>query len=448
WNHYADWRTDSVYMNPGNKIILAKNWFPATAGTPDVLNSDYSNLLGWKTKTARTGTGRMAIIAGICKNGLVSWLLYKDTYSEYIECRLNHDLEAGKTYCVRYYVALDEKSNFASDRFGFAMTRDSIAEMQSHSVMSGYNSYTHINEAENHYITSDEGWAMICDTFVAKGGERFLTLGSFQNGFPKKVHQVKKSQHVNLRVSPFNKFSYYYIDDVSCSLVQPDEQLCEAPRDTITRNNLVFMIDVSGSMEQKGLIEAAKKSILSLVNSIPAGDHITLISYSDVATVLAENITAADTAQIRIALESIKPGGGTNAVGGFNTAYAAIRKRMLTRGTNKIIVLTDGKIYLPKSEKEKIISASENEHISLSVIFFGNEISKDMKKFAASAGGHASPAKDGDAEQALRKEVPATIADTPYGTRNAGRIIAWEALTKVIFPLILVGVVLKAMRKI
>jgi len=35
--------------------------------------------------------------------------------------------------------------------------------------------------AEDHYITSDEGWVMICDTFIAKGGERFLTLGSFYN---------------------------------------------------------------------------------------------------------------------------------------------------------------------------------------------------------------------------------------------------------------------------
>jgi hypothetical protein len=447
WNHFADYRTDSVYTHPGNQIILAQNWFPATGGTPDMLNSDYSNLLGWKTKTARTGTGRMAIITGVCKNGLVSWLLYQDTYSEYIECRLNHPLEAGKLYCVRYYVALDKKSNFASNRFGFQMTKDSVANMNSHTVIYGNNSFTHINEATDHYITADEGWVMICDTFIAKGGEKFLTLGSFQDGFPKRTHKVKKSQHTDLRVSPFNKFSYYYIDDVSCSLVQPDEPLCEAPRDSVTRNNLVFMIDASGSMQQKGFVEAAKKSILPLVNSLPPGDHITIISYSDVATVLAENIYASDTAQIRIALEQIKPGGGTNAVGGFNAAYSAIRKRMLDRGTNKIIVLTDGKIYLPKKEKQKIISASENEHISLSVIFFGDNVPKDMTKFAEEAGGNASSAKNGDPETALRKEIPATVADTPYGTRNAGRIIAWETLTKVVLPFFLFVIILKGLRK-
>ncbi len=448
WNHYGDWRTDSLYRNSNNKMYLAQNWFQPTGGTPDMLNSDNSNLLGWKTKTARTGTGRMAIIAGICEHGLVTWMFYQNTYSEYIECKLNQPLDTGQLYCIRYYVSLDRKSNFASNRFGFSMTRDSIADMQSHTVMLGYNSYTHINEAENHYITSDAGWVMVCDTFIAKGGERFLTIGSFQEGFPKRVHQIKKSQHGSLRVSPFNKYSYYYVDDVSCTKIKPNEPLCEAPRDTITRNNLVFMIDVSGSMEQKGLVDAAKKSILPLINSIPPGDHITIISYADIATVLAENITAADTAQIRLALEKIKPGGGTNAVGGFNIAYAAIRKRMLTKGTNKIIVLTDGKIYLPKSERNKIISASENEHISLSIIFFGDAVPKDMAKFAEEAGGNASAAKNGDPEMALRKEIPASIVDTPYGTRNAGRIFAWEALTKILFPALIVLTVLRAMRKI
>lgn len=441
WNHYGDWRKDSLYKNPNNKLILAANWFPATSGTPDALNSDKSHLLGFKTKTARTGDGRMGIIAGICKNGLVSWLLYRDTYSEYVECKLNQPLVAGKLYCVRYYVALDRKSNFASNRFGFAITKDSVRFPKTHVQLSGYDPEAHINEADDHYITSDEGWVMICDTFIAKGGEQFLTLGSFAQDFPKRIHKVKKSEHTSLRVNPFNKFAYYYIDDVSLMEVQPGEALCSAPRDSVTRNNIVFMLDVSASMNQKGLLDAAKNSIIPLVNSIPPGDHITIIAYSDNATMLAENITAGDTAQIRLALEKIKPGGGTNAVSGFNLAYAAIRKRMLPKGTNKIIVLTDGKIYLPKKEKEKILTASEEEKIMLSIIFFGEEIPSSMEKFAEATGGNASITQNGDPEEALRKEVPASITDTPYGERDAGRIIAWEAFTKLLFPA-LIGLVI------
>ncbi len=446
WNHYTDWRKDSLYDKPGNKLVLADHWFQPTIGTPDVLNSDQSNLLGFKMKTARTGTGRIGLITGVCKNGLVSWMMYQNTYSEYIECKLIQPLIAGKLYCVRYYVALDRKSNFASNHFGFAITKDSVRSPNSHMTLWGYDPEAHINAATDHYITSNEGWVMICDTFIAKGGEQFLTLGSFTTEFPKRIHHVDKSQHTALRVEPFNKFAYYYMDDVSLLEVGPEEQLCSAPRDSVTRNNLVFMIDVSGSMQQKGLIDAAKQSILPLVNSIPPGDHITIISYSDNAFILAEDINASDTSQIRLALEKIKPGGGTNAVGGFNLAYQAIRKRMLPNGTNKIIVLTDGKIYLPKKEKEKIIAASENENISLSVIFFGDNVPKDMQSFAEAAGGNASVATNGNPEEALRKEIPASIKDSPYGTRNASKIFWWEFLTKVCLGAILTLVILKGLR--
>jgi Mg-chelatase subunit ChlD len=446
WNHYGDWRTDSINKNPSNKLVLAANWFQPTGGTPDILNSDKSHLLGFKTKTARTGTGRMAIITGICKNGLMSWLLYRDTYSEYIECKLNQPLVAGKLYCVRYYVALDRKSNFASNHFGFTITQDSVRYPKSHTVLYGYDPVAHINEANDHYVTSDEGWVMICDTFVAKGGEQFLTLGSFGQDFPKRTHKVKKTEHTSLRVTPFQKFAYYYIDDVSLMEVKPDEVLCAPPRDSIARNNIVFMLDVSGSMNQKGLLDAAKKSIIPLVNTIPPGDHITLISYSDNATMLAENITAGDTAQIRMALEKIKPGGGTNAVSGFNMAYAAIRKRKFQGGTNKIIVLTDGKIYLPKQEKERIIKASEEEKIFLSVVFFGDKLPDKMEKFVEAAGGNANVTNDGDPSEALSREIPASITDTPYGERKAGRIALWEVMTKIVGPAILVLLIMKGLR--
>lgn len=452
WNHYNDWQKDSLWENSsGDEVekssILTVGWFQPTGGTPDYLNSDQSNLLGFKTKTARTGNGRMAIITGICKNGLVSWLLYKDTYSEYIECKLNKSLQAGKMYCVRYYVALDEKSNFATNHFGAMITRNRV-DLKSHTSIFQFEDDVHINAAEDHYITSDEGWVMICDTFVAKGGEKYLTIGSFEGDFPKRTHAVNKKEHTSLRVTPFSKFAYYYLDDVSLMEVKPDEALCEAPRDSVTRDNIVFMIDVSGSMEPKGYIAAAKNSILPLINALPPGDHISIIAYSDNPVILCDNVTAADTGIIRKSLETIKPGGGTNVVGAFKVAYELIRKKMVSGGTNKIVVMTDGKIYMPKSERKKIVSAKENEGITLSVVFFGDEVPKDVEQLAAIAGGDASAAKNGNADEALRQQVPTHVVDTKYGTRNPGKIFNWEFLTKVVLPGLLALVILRATRTI
>jgi Mg-chelatase subunit ChlD len=453
WNHYKDWQKDSLNINyqntdVDNEDILAQNWFQPTSGTPDYLNSDQSNLIGFKTKTARTGNGRMAIITGICKNGLVSWLFYKNTYAEYIECELNKPLDTGKVYCVRYYVALDRKSNFASNHFGAIVSNYKITNPNSSSSMSEDWANLHINTAEDHYITSDEGWVMICDTFISQGGEKYLTIGSFSGTFPKRIHSVKKSQHAGLRVEPFNKFAYYYIDDVSLMEVKPDEELCEAPRDSVARDNLVFMIDVSGSMEPKGYIEAAKSSILPLINSLPPGDHITIIAYSDSPVVLCDNVTAADTGIIRKSLETIKSGGGTNIVGAFNVAYALMRKGKMEKGINKIVVLTDGRVYLPKSQKQKVIAASKDENIKLSIIFFGDNVPKDMRKLAKSAGGGASTAPNGNADDAMKSLVPAHVRDTKYGTRNAKKIFRWEFFTKIVLPGLLTLLALKATRVI
>ena len=449
WHHYKDWQKDSLSDYGGHdETVLTLNWFPPTAGTPDYLNSPNSNLIGFKTKTARTGEGRMGIVAGFCKNGLASWLQYQDTYSEYIECELNQKLDAGKIYCVRYYVALDRKSNFASNHFGAIVSDYKISNENSRRAMYPEEANLHINAAEDHYVTSNEGWVMICDTFIAKGGEKFLTIGSFAGDFPKRIHAADKSQHGGMRISPFNRCAYYYIDDVSLMEVKPDEALCEAPRDSVARDNIVFMIDVSGSMEPKGYVAAAKKSILPLINSLPPGDHITIISYSDGPVVLCDNVTAADTAIIRKSLETIKSGGGTNVVGAFNVAYSTIRKRMFQGGTNKIVVLTDGRIYMPKSEKKKIISAAENENILLSIIFFGENVPKDMLKLSKSAGGDAAAAKNGNADDAMKKVIPAHVKDTKYGTRNTKKIFWWEFATKILFPGILVLLALRATRVI
>lgn len=448
WNRYADWKTDSLYTRPGNADILTKSWWQPTAGTPDYLNTHSSYLLGFRTKTARTGSGRMAIIGGLAKHSLVSWLFYQDTYAEYIECRLIKPLEAGKMYSVRYYVALDEKSNFASNHFGAAITKDCVMVSGYHASMWGADPYAQVIASDDHYITSDEGWVLVCDTFIAKGGETFLTLGSFAGDFPKRVHDVKKSQHGSLRVAPFNKYAYYYIDDVSLTEVLPGQPLCNPPRDSVARDNIVFLIDASSSMSAKGLLEEAKAGILPLANALPPGDIISVVSYSDLATVLVDHVPASDTASIRKGLEQLKPGGGTNVVSGFNTAYSIIRATGTPGLNSKIIVLTDGKIHVPPGQQKKIIAASENENIHVSVVFFGEEIPEDVVKFAEDAGGSGSTASKGNTDQALAKVVPPHVTDSPYGERNAGKIALWEMLTKLLFPAILTGVVLKALRVI
>jgi von Willebrand factor type A domain len=445
WNHYTDWRKDSASRIRNSEKYLTRDWFQPTKGTPDYLNSKQSWFIGWKTKTARTGDGRMGIITGLSENSLMNWMYTKNTYSEYFECRLNNPLEAGKTYCVRYFVALDKKSNFCSKGFGAAVSVDSFYYGQSTCLD---RSEAQLIAENDHYITSNEGWAMICGTFVARGGEKFLTIGNFSGESPVRVHKADKSQHGSIRVSPLNKYAYYYIDDVSLLEVTPEQPACSPPRDSTLSDHLVFMIDASGSMQTKGYLDEAKEAIISIAYSMPPNNRITVIAYSDVATVVADQIKASDTANLRKGLNSIRSGGGTNASVAFRDAYDLIHKYNRPGTSSKVILLTDGKIYIGKKQKQEVVDAAEKENITFSVIFFGEKVPDDVLEFAESAGGHGQSVTEESVETTLRNETTAQSKDTPYGARKASKIFWYELLTKVVLPAIVLLPILSAFRVI
>src|ERR1041385_6600890 len=248
WRRYASWKKDS--LNEHNQYVLTKGWFPATGGTPDFLNSYKSSLFGFRTETARTGRGRFGIIAGSAQKSFNTWLMQDGNYCEYLETRLTQTLEAGKIYCVRYFVSLDKRSHFCANDFGAIVSKERITEVDYKGSLASRGELPNIIPADNHYVTSKEGWVMICDTFIASGGEQYLTIGSFMEGFAKNRHDADVSQKKGLRWMPDCKYAYYYVDDVSLVEVKPTDQLCVL-KDTVARNNVVILVDVSGSMEQK-----------------------------------------------------------------------------------------------------------------------------------------------------------------------------------------------------
>lgn len=440
WRHYADWRKDSLTEN--NKHILTKSWSQPSGGTPDFLNSYRSSLFGFSSQTARTGRCRFGIIAGITKNSFNTWLLQDGNYSEYLETVLVKPLQAGKIYCIRYYVSLDKRSHFTANNFGAILSKTAINEPDNRGVLNSGSDRIQTIANDNHYITSDEGWVMICDTFIAKGGERFLTIGSFMDGFAKNRHDVKDSEHKGLRWMGNCKEAYYYIDDVSLTEVLPDEQLCSAAKDSIARNNIVILVDVSGSMEQKHFIDSVRIATLAFVQSMNPSDLVSIIAFNADTQVLVSSRHAADTAYIRNSFNGIRTGGATNIGLALQSAYGQVHQHPLNPGNNKVILLTDGRVHISEQMKKTMKSASENEGIDFSVIFLGKLVPDDMMKLAVDMGGTAIASEPSMAAKALTKEVPADAVVSPYGKTKPGKIIVWHVLTKVFFPVILFGMAL------
>lgn len=176
-------------------------------------------------------------------------------------------------------------------------------------------------------------------------------------------------------------------------------------------NNIVFLIDVSKSMEDAGKMTLLKESMKRLTDVLREIDKVTLIVYSSKASVLLPSISSDNKAEIYKAIESLETGGGTRGVQGIETAYKWIDNNYIKQGNNQIILATDGEFKNSTNELKdlnSLIRKQLKKGINLSVVGFGQDetAAKLMKRLAYSGKGRYINIKSSvDAEEVLVDEI-------------------------------------------
>jgi hypothetical protein len=440
WHRYQYWMSDRASEAVNPEIVLTQHWYQPTKGTSDYYNSYQSSHVGFSTKNARTGKGRMGIIAGVCRHSLASWLIYQNGYAEYVSTRLTQPLKAGHTYCVRYYVALDRKSNFAAARMGALLSRDSM-RMPEYSEQIWQQQPQVMNDS-NRYITADMGWVMICDTFIAKGGEEFLTLGNFDFYRPRNIHNVNRKLHGGIRWSPMDKFAYYYIDDVSVTEIPDDAPICQITRDSVARNNLLFIIDLQ---KDESAIIAVQTAVHQLAQTINHNDMITLVIHApNGGQILLENCPADSLEKISAALGQIRLSehlkNNYTAVWG----YEALLIKYLRDGNNHAILITNREFSYDRTNSQKIEDAGYYQGVKFSMIMLDNKTApRKMKKLVEENNGNMVNADEKTLADVLVKQVPLEQQDTKYSGKKNYVIASWIFLSKVM-PVLLVVILFGA----
>jgi Mg-chelatase subunit ChlD len=151
-------------------------------------------------------------------------------------------------------------------------------------------------------------------------------------------------------------------------------------------NNVLLLLDVSGSMNDDGKMDKLKSSIRRLVMMLRGEDVLTMV-------------------------DSLKPFGYTNGVKGMETAYASLEAQLIEGGNNQLIIATDGKFNSSKfSENEAVQMVKDNSDkgIVLSIIGFGEdkEASRLMKKLADLGEGSFLQVRDNeDPTELLAEEI-------------------------------------------
>ncbi|MCF8462254.1 MAG: DUF1573 domain-containing protein [Flavobacteriales bacterium] len=176
-------------------------------------------------------------------------------------------------------------------------------------------------------------------------------------------------------------------------------------------NNVLLLLDVSGSMNDEGKMDKLKSSIRRLVMMLRGEDVLTMIAYNSDSWVLLPPTPVADNQPILELVDSLRPYGYTNGVKGMETAYESLETQLIEGGNNQLIIATDGKFNSSKfSENEAVQMVKDNSDkgIVLSIIGFGEdkEAGRLMKKLADLGEGSFLQVRDNeDPTELLAEEI-------------------------------------------
>lgn len=147
-------------------------------------------------------------------------------------------------------------------------------------------------------------------------------------------------------------------------------------------SNLVFLIDVSGSMQAPNKLQLVKASFKLLVSQLRAQDRVSIVTYAGSTKVVLESTAGSEGQVILDALEGLFAGGSTSGAAGIDLAYEQASSNFIKGGNNRVILATDGDFNVGQSsdaELVRIIEEKRESGIFLSVLGYGTGNYKDNK---------------------------------------------------------------------
>lgn len=161
------------------------------------------------------------------------------------------------------------------------------------------------------------------------------------------------------------------------------------------RSNLVFLIDVSGSMNEPDKLPLLKSAFRLLVEKLKPEDTVSIVTYAGNAGTVLEPTAIADKAKILSAIDMLQPGGSTAGAQGLEAAYQLAERAFVKGGVNRIMLATDGDFNVGPSSDEELkadIEARRRSGIFLSVLGFGRGNYNDALMQALAQNGNGTAA--------------------------------------------------------
>ncbi len=156
-------------------------------------------------------------------------------------------------------------------------------------------------------------------------------------------------------------------------------------------NNIIFLIDVSSSMEEEGRFDLLKISLYELLKPLRSVDYLSMISFDAEAELLLAPTSSIEKERIEERIRALKSGGSTNAVKGIDLALKTAYESFIEGGNNEIYLVSDGEFYLGKynykSRRKIEEAAAKGIRISVLAVKSERESRKSLKEIVSLGGG-------------------------------------------------------------
>ncbi|PDV87908.1 hypothetical protein CO652_14450 [Rhizobium sp. H4] len=184
---------------------------------------------------------------------------------------------------------------------------------------------------------------------------------------------------------------------------------------TAPHANLVFLIDVSGSMDEPDKLPLLKSAFRLLVNRLKPDDTVSIVTYAGNAGTVLEPTRVSEKSKILSAIDRLEAGGSTGGAEGIEAAYDLAKKAFVKEGVNRVMLATDGDFNVgPSSDEDlkRIIEDKRKEGIFLTVLGFGRGNLNDslMQTLAQNGNGSAAYIDTlAEAQKTLVEEAGSTL---------------------------------------
>jgi Ca-activated chloride channel family protein len=305
------------------------------------------------------------------------------------------------------------------------MTVPAEAKAEEEKLTEPFNTEDYDNIVENQFLSPFKQplstFSIDVDEAAYSNVRRYLHEGALPPAGAVRIEEMINYFDYDYAAPSGNEPFAVYTEMAPCPW-KPDHKLVhiglkgkEIATDNLPASNLVFLIDVSGSMDEPNKLPLVKESLKMLVDQLREKDKVAIVVYAGNAGLVLPPTSGSNKTRIKEAITNLDAGGSTAGGEGILLAYKTARQSFIAGGNNRVILATDGDFNVGVSSDDDLVRLIERERESgvyLSVLGYGMGNYKDnkMQQLADKGNGnHSYIDNSNEAKKVLVNEFGSTL---------------------------------------